>query len=83
MPRVAWSKASGPGEVRFAGPAALHTTGAWTTPGAYVLRLTATDGRAKASSTLTVLVEARLRRGRSPRSRQRATSSAARSGRPG
>lgn len=36
----AWSKASGPGEVIFADPKALITTATFSTPGAYVLRLT-------------------------------------------
>jgi DUF1680 family protein len=54
---VAWSKESGPGDVKFADPKALVTTARFTTPGAYVLRLTADNGQSKATSTLNVLVE--------------------------
>ena len=39
-----WSKESGPGEVRFADPKALITTATFSTPGAYVLRLTVDNG---------------------------------------
>ena len=40
-----WSKESGPGEVTFADPKALITTATFTTPGAYVLKLTADNGQ--------------------------------------
>ncbi|MEP6492052.1 MAG: beta-L-arabinofuranosidase domain-containing protein [bacterium] len=56
-PKVRWSKRSGPGQVAFADPAALMTTATFSTPGAYVLALTADDGQATASSTLSVKVE--------------------------
>ena len=47
---VTWTKYRGPGEVRFADPSpaiedgAAHTTARFTTPGAYVLRVLASDG---------------------------------------
>jgi DUF1680 family protein len=56
-PSAIWSKDSGPGPVTFADPKSLVTTAAFATPGAYVLRLTVDNGRAKASSTLNVTVE--------------------------
>jgi DUF1680 family protein len=52
-----WTKDSGPGEVRFADPKALITTATFSTPGAYVLRLTVDNGASKDSSTLDVSVE--------------------------
>ena len=52
-----WSKDSGPGEVKFADAKALITTATFSTPGAYVLRLTADNGQSKDSSTLNVSVE--------------------------
>src|SRR4051812_8675829 len=56
-PKVKWTKQSGPGKVTFADPSALITTATFSAPGAYTLELTADDGQAKASSTLTVKVE--------------------------
>lgn len=56
-PRVTWGKASGPGAVAFEDPHALVTTARFSTPGAYVLRLTADNGQSTASSTLSVVVE--------------------------
>lgn len=56
-PNVLWSKASGPGDVKFADAKALVTTATFTQPGAYVLNLTADDGQSKNSSTLNVTVE--------------------------
>jgi DUF1680 family protein len=56
-PAVSWSKDSGPGAVTFADPKALITTAAFTTPGAYVVKLTVDNGQATTSSTLNVLVE--------------------------
>ena len=55
--RPMWTKDSGPGDVKFADAKALITTATFTTPGAYVLRLTADNGQSKASSTLNVSVE--------------------------
>jgi DUF1680 family protein len=54
---VLWTKASGPGDVKFEDPKALITTAAFTAPGDYVLQLTADDGRTKKSSTVKVSVE--------------------------
>lgn len=56
-PAVAWNKQSGPGEVKFEDPKALITTATFTTPGAYVLKLTADNGQTKSSSTFNVSVE--------------------------
>lgn len=49
-----WSKVSGPGSVTFANANALATTATITTPGAYVLRLTATDTAATVSDEITI-----------------------------
>jgi len=54
---VSWSKDSGPGDVTFADPKALVTTAKFSAPGAYVLKLTANNGRTSTTSTLTVSVE--------------------------
>lgn len=56
-PKVTWSKASGPGKVTFADPAAAITTATFSEPGSYVLKLTADNGQTTASSTLNVEVE--------------------------
>ncbi len=56
-PAAKWSKDSGPGEVQFADSKALITTATFSTPGAYVLRLTVDNGKSKTSSTLNVSVE--------------------------
>src|SRR5579862_256542 len=56
-PTVTWSKESGPGTVAFADSKSLITTATFSTPGVYVLKLTADNGRTTASSTLNVLVE--------------------------
>lgn len=56
--KIAWSKLSGPGRVQFADSTALTTTAAFSAPGAYVLQLTADDGKKKASTTVDVKVEA-------------------------
>src|SRR5256885_2289631 len=50
-PTVLWSKASGPGEVKFEDPKAPITTASFTTPGDYVLKLTAGNGQTQTSST--------------------------------
>lgn len=55
---VTWTKVFGPGEVSFADPAAAATTATFDQPGAYVLRLTASDGRASVSDELIVVVSA-------------------------
>jgi hypothetical protein len=56
-PTVAWSKDSGPGAVTFADPKSLVTTAAFSTPGAYVLKLTVDNGQTTSASVLNVLVE--------------------------
>jgi uncharacterized protein len=56
-PVTLWSKASGPGEVKFDDPKSLVTTATFTTPGAYVLKLAADNGQTKSASTLNVSVE--------------------------
>ncbi|MDQ3803119.1 MAG: hypothetical protein M3416_04620, partial [Acidobacteriota bacterium] len=53
---VAWSKVSGPGAVSFARANAADTTAAFSLPGTYVLRLTASDSQLSASDELTVSV---------------------------
>jgi len=54
---MSWSKESGPGTVKFADPKSLVTTATFSTPGAYVLKLTAKIGETTASSTFNVSVE--------------------------
>lgn len=51
-----WSKVSGPGGVTFTNAASPTTQASFDQAGAYVLRLTASDGAASASSQLTVTV---------------------------
>ena len=53
-----WSKASGPGAVTFGDPAAPVTTAKFSKVGAYVLKLTATEGALSASDTVNVKVSA-------------------------
>ncbi len=52
-----WSKESGPGTVNFADPKSLVTTATFSTPGAYVLKLTTKTGDTTVASTLQVSVE--------------------------
>jgi uncharacterized protein len=54
---MAWSKESGPGTVAFADPKSLVTTATFSTPGAYVLKLTVKAGETTASSTFNVSAE--------------------------
>jgi DUF1680 family protein len=56
-PITTWSKLSGPGDVTFADPKAAVTTATFSTPGTYVLQVTADNGTSAASSTLSVKVE--------------------------
>ncbi len=56
-PTVAWSKESGPGTVNFADAKSLVTTATFSAPGAYILKLTASNGESSAASTLNVAVE--------------------------
>lgn len=53
-----WSRESGPGRVTFANANALHTTATFSTPGDYVLALTAAGSGQQAAATLKVHVEA-------------------------
>lgn len=53
-----WSKVSGPGTVTFADPGAEATTAAFSAAGSYVLQLSADDGAASGSDTVTVTVSA-------------------------
>jgi DUF1680 family protein len=52
-----WSRESGPGTVKFADPNTLVTTATFTSPGAYILKLTVKSGETTASSTFNVAVE--------------------------
>lgn len=56
-PATTWSKLSGPGVVTFADPRSAVTTATFSSPGDYMLQVTADDGTAKATSTLAVRVE--------------------------
>lgn len=53
---VQWTKRSGPGDVTFANAASGPTSAAFSTPGTYVLRLTASDGELSTYDELTVTV---------------------------
>jgi DUF1680 family protein len=53
-----WTKETGPGHVLFADAAAPNTTAAFSIPGDYVLKLTASGDREQATSTLKVRAEA-------------------------
>ncbi len=50
--QIQWSQESGPGVVTFADPTKAVTTATFSAPGDYVIRLTAKNGDAIASSTL-------------------------------
>jgi DUF1680 family protein len=54
---VTWSKVSGSGTVHFADSKTSITTATFSTPGNYVLKLTADNGETQSSSTLSVIVE--------------------------
>ena len=56
-PATTWTKVSGPGTVTFADPKAAVTTATFSEPGEYVLKVTADNGEATASSILTVKAE--------------------------
>lgn len=51
-----WSKLSGPGDVTFADPTAPATTAMFSAAGAYVLRLSSTDGALSAADDVAVMV---------------------------
>ncbi len=53
---VTWSKTSGPGTVTLGNANAEDTTATFSTPGAYVLRLTAYDGRWTSYDEVTVTI---------------------------
>ncbi len=57
---TAWSKVSGPGTVTFANAGTAATTAAFSTPGSYVLRLTASDSQFSRNDEVTVLVVSQL-----------------------
>jgi hypothetical protein len=52
-----WSKVSGPGPVTFETPALAGTRASFTTPGNYLLRLTASDGELAAGDSVVVIVQ--------------------------
>ena len=52
-----WSFVSGPGPVVFPDATLLNAVAIFTTPGTYVLRLTASDGKLSASDELTIVVK--------------------------
>jgi DUF1680 family protein len=54
---VTWSKASGPGTVTFANANTIETTATFSSPGEYVLTLTAGAGNLRGSASLSVKVE--------------------------
>ncbi len=56
LPKVAWSKTSGPGTVTFENADTPVTTATFSAVGDYVLELTASKGPLSSSSTLTVKV---------------------------
>ena len=53
---ITWSKVSGPGTVVFGNPALAATTATFSSIGAYVLRLTASDTELSSSSDVTITV---------------------------
>ncbi|MFM1770158.1 MAG: hypothetical protein RJA22_2687 [Verrucomicrobiota bacterium] len=53
---VSWSKVSGPGTVLFDDPSATTATACFSAPGAYTLRLTASDGPLSGSDDVVVTV---------------------------
>jgi hypothetical protein len=55
---VNWSVVSGPGTVRFSNAASASSSAAFSAPGSYTLKVTASDGDLSASDDLTVKVAA-------------------------
>jgi hypothetical protein len=53
-----WAKVSGPGTVTFDNPSAVDTKATISSPGTYVLRLTATDGALTTSDDTTITASA-------------------------
>jgi hypothetical protein len=54
---VSWSKESGPGDVNFENASSPTTTARFSSPGQYVLKLSAKEGDLSSSSTLNVTVQ--------------------------
>ncbi len=52
-----WSKQSGPGPVTFENADSIRTTARFTTPGEYVIALTAREGKLRSVSTIKVKVQ--------------------------
>ncbi|MFZ4789728.1 MAG: PKD domain-containing protein [Candidatus Competibacteraceae bacterium] len=55
--KMQWSPVSGPGTVAFANPASARTTATFSAAGAYVLRLSASDGALTASADVSITVK--------------------------
>jgi serine protease AprX len=55
-----WSQVSGPGTVSFSNASALNSTATFSASGAYVLRLTASDGALAVSAVVAVTVNPQL-----------------------
>src|SRR5207249_2636603 len=53
---MSWTMVNGPGTVTFSNPSAAATTASFSTPGTYVLRLTASDSQFNRSDELTLTV---------------------------
>lgn len=51
---MAWTKISGPGDVTFGSPTSADTSVSFSTPGLYVLRLTADDGQLSAFAEIEI-----------------------------
>ena len=51
-----WSKLSGPGTVTFSSPTSLVTQATFSSPGTYLLQLTASDSQLSASSVVSVAI---------------------------
>jgi len=54
--RIAWSKLTGPGEILFSAPTAVHTTAKFSAPGEYTIALTAWQGNLSYSSRVKATV---------------------------
>ncbi|MBI5479323.1 MAG: hypothetical protein HY906_10730, partial [Deltaproteobacteria bacterium] len=64
--QVAWSMVSGPAPVTFMTPNAVTTNVTFTTPGEYLMRLTATDSQLTASADTVVTVNPRATTNEAP-----------------
>jgi RHS repeat-associated protein len=56
--QIHWSKKFGPGTVTFANPAQAQTTATFSTPGIYILELSATDTQYSASAIVEIRISA-------------------------